>query len=405
MVHHPNRYSCRLAVAAGIPAAVVAHYAVVAEVVGIVAVISVLLFVSEVSKITLICVLLATVISQLIASVLFSKQQLSSRIDKLQQYLDLVVSVDQAPSSPLTDLANDDLAKVTNDLSYFITDLADIINEIKEESVKLRQGSSSLTSQISDSVIAVENSSAQITLMANSIDEVASTSATLSQSAAQVSETTHQVIEILAQGTKASNINQDTITSFAQEVDIMVNDLALLQEEASKIGSVLDVIRGIADQTNLLALNAAIEAARAGEQGRGFAVVADEVRALAHRTQESTVVIQSMVEGLQEKSNNAVSGMAKGQDLTQNSLLQSKEVVSALTQIGQVFTEVNTLTSQIANGTEQQQKSTASINDNMAEIVSLSSDVTEGLNIVAEHAEQQKATTEEVDTTLNRVCV
>ncbi|GHE79967.1 methyl-accepting chemotaxis protein [Thalassotalea profundi] len=373
--------------------------------IGVLAIVSVLLFVDEVSKITLISVLVVTVTAQLLAGYILSNQQLSNRINKLQQYLDLVVSIDQAPAEPLSDNSGDDLSKVINDLSFFITDLADIVNEIKEESVKLRQGSSSLTSQISDSVIAVDNSSAQITLMANSIDEVASTSATLSQSAAQVSETTHQVIEILEQGTNASNINQDTIANFAEEVNTMVSDLALLQEEASKIGSVLDVIRDIADQTNLLALNAAIEAARAGEQGRGFAVVADEVRALAHRTQESTVVIQSMVEGLQTKSNNAVAGMAKGQELTQNSLLHSKEVVSALTQIGQVFTEVNTLTSQIANGTEQQQQSTASINDNMAEIVSLSGDITSGLNRVAEHAEQQKATTEEVDTTLNRICV
>ena len=374
-------------------------------VVGVLAIAFVLLFINELSQSSTVLLLSLTVVVQLLASYIFSKQQLSARIENLQQYLNLVVSVDQAPSTPLIDHANDDLAKVTNDLSDFIADLADVINEIKQESERLRQGSSSLTSQISDSVIAVDNSSAQIALMANSIDEVASTSATLSQSAAQVSETTHQVLEILAQGTNASNTSQETIAKFAHEVNSMVGDLALLQEEASKIGSVLDVIRGIADQTNLLALNAAIEAARAGEQGRGFAVVADEVRALAHRTQESTVVIQSMVEGLQAKSNKAVTAMAKGQELTQSSLSQSQEVVSALSQIGQVFTEVNTLTSQIATGTEQQQQSTASINDNMAEIVSLSSEVTAGLNIVAEHAEQQKATTEEVDTTLNRICV
>ncbi|XQW85981.1 methyl-accepting chemotaxis protein [Thalassotalea piscium] len=373
--------------------------------VGLLAIICVVLFVDEFTQSSAIFILLATVILQLIMSYLFATRHLSKRIDNLQEYLNLVISVDQAPSKPLIDNSNDDLAKVTNLLSSFISNLADIINDIKQESERLRQGSSSLTSQISDSVIAVDNSSEQIALMANSIDEVASTSARLSQSAAQVSDTTHQVLDVLTEGTKASNTSQNTISEFSDEVKNMVNDLALLQEEASKIGSVLNVIRGISDQTNLLALNAAIEAARAGEQGRGFAVVADEVRALAHRTQESTVEIQTMVEGLQEKSNNAVAAMAKGQELTENSLSQSQDVVSALSQIGDVFTEVNNLTSQIARGTEQQQQSTASINDNMAEIVSLSGEVTAGLTIVAEHAEQQKATTEEVDTTLNRICV
>ncbi|WP_448563984.1 methyl-accepting chemotaxis protein [Thalassotalea ganghwensis] len=362
-------------------------------------------FADSAVKSTVIIAIVLTAGAQLIASFLWMQRELITRLDNIEQYIDLVISVDQAPQGPLVDEGNDELAHIATKLSAFITDLADVVSKVKEESEMLRQGASALTSQISDSVISVDASSEQISLMANSIDQVASTSAGLSQSAAQVSETAEQVIEVLSQGTNASNTSQRTIAEFAREVDTMVNDLALLQEEASKIGSVLDVIRGIADQTNLLALNAAIEAARAGEQGRGFAVVADEVRALAYRTQESTVEIQSMVEGLQAKSNNAVNAIAKGQTLTQESLTHSEEVVSALSKIGQVFTEVNQLTSQIADGTEQQQQSTASINDNMAEIVSNSGDITEGLNIVAEHAERQKAVAEEVDNNIKRICV
>jgi methyl-accepting chemotaxis protein len=374
-------------------------------VVGLLATLLIMLLADELGKSTVIGILAALIVVQLIAGFIFIEQQLSSRLTKLQDYLKLVVNPKKAPPGPLVDPGSDELAITTNELSSFISDLSDVLAELRKESESLKEGSSLLSSQMVDSVQAVDDSSRQIELMANSIDEVASTSSILSESASQVSETTNQVIAILSQGTTSSNTSQQTIEAFSEEVTEMATDLALLQTECSNIGSVLDVIRGIADQTNLLALNAAIEAARAGEQGRGFAVVADEVRALAHRTQEATVEIQSMVEGLQEKSTNAVTAISRGQELTQDSLTHSAEVVEALEQIGQVFNEVNALTSQIASGTEQQQQSTASVSTNMAEVASLSRDITNGLSSVAQHAEQQQNTSIDVATTLNRICV
>jgi len=374
-------------------------------VVGLLSILLVMLFAGDLSKSAVIGILSVLVVLQLIGGFFVIEKLLSSRLTKLKHYLKLVVSTKQAPPGPLVDDSSDELANVTNELSSFIGNLSDVLAELRTESESLKAGSSLLASQMTDSVKAVDESSRQIELMAHSIDEVASTSGILSESASQVSETTDQVLAILSQGTTSSNTSQQTIEAFSEEVTGMATDLALLQTECSNIGSVLDVIRGIADQTNLLALNAAIEAARAGEQGRGFAVVADEVRALAHRTQEATVEIHSMVEGLQEKSTNAVTAISRGQELTQDSLIHSAEVVEALDQIGQVFNEVNVLTSQIASGTEEQQQSTASVNTNMAEVVSLSRDITDGLTSVAQHAEQQQNTSMDVDTTLNRICV
>jgi methyl-accepting chemotaxis protein len=374
-------------------------------VVGLLTILSVSLLVDELSKSATIGILSGLVIVQLITGFIFIDRKLSARLVKLQKYLALVVSTAHAPPGPLADDSSDELANATNELSTFIENLSDVIADLRKESESLKEGSSLLALQMSDSVRSVDDSARQIELMAHSIDEVALTSSTLTESASQVSETTNQVLSILSQGTESSNTSQKTIEAFSQEVTEMATDLALLQTECSNIGSVLDVIRGIADQTNLLALNAAIEAARAGEQGRGFAVVADEVRALAHRTQEATVEIQSMVEGLQEKSTNAVNAISRGQALTQDSLTHSGEVVEALEQIGQVFTEVNALTSQIASGTEEQQQSTASVNTNMAQVVSLSREITDGLSSVAQHAEQQQNISSDVDTTLNRICV
>ncbi len=365
-----------------------------------------LLFAPEtLNKYSVLAIIAALVVTQIVFSTFYFSQQLTTRIDNLKSYLDLVVSTDEAPSKQLIDNIDDDLGKITNDLSGFIIGLADVLSDIRAESEVLTQGSNKLSCQMGESVIAVDESVAQVEKMAQSIESVSSTSALLSDNAEQVSITTTVVMTTLEQSISSSNTSQNTIESFAIEVETMANDLTLLQEESARIGSVLDVIRGIAEQTNLLALNAAIEAARAGEQGRGFAVVADEVRALSHRTQEATVEIQSMIEGLQSKTNNAVAAVTRGQRLSQDSLSQSTDIVSALEQIGQAFKEVDSLTSQIAQGTQEQQSATASINDNMMAVVSLSRDINDGLASAAQHAKQQQQTSKEVDVTLKRICV
>ena len=251
----------------------------------------------------------------------------------------------------------------------------------------------------------IEGQKQEIDMVATSATELAQTSIDISNNAklsnglaSQAEEKVLHGVGVVEQATKGISVLSENVISASNVVN-------QLKDGTQSIGEVLSVIRSIADQTNLLALNAAIEAARAGEQGRGFAVVADEVRALAHRTQEATVEIQSMVEGLQEKSTNAVTAISRGQELTQDSLTHSAEVVEALEQIGQIFNEVNTLTSQIASGTEQQQQSTASVSTNMAEVASLSRDISNGLSSVAQHAEQQQNTSIDVSTTLNRICV
>jgi len=360
---------------------------------------------NELSKNTVLGIVIGLLVVQSLASYVFSSQQLTQRISVLKDYLDVVVSTEQAPSEPLQDKNNDDFAQVVNELSDFISELSEVVSEIRKESNALSQGANQLSAQMSTSVRTVDESVNQVEQMANSIEEIASTSAMLTTNAGQVSETSSSVMSTLGQGVNSSNTSQKTIESVASEVDSMAAELSLLQEESARIGSVLDVIRGIAEQTNLLALNATIEAARAGEQGRGFAVVADEVRALAHRTQESTVEIQSMVEGLQEKSTNAVESIGRGQALTKDSLSHSAEVVVALEQIGEAFQDLDNLTSQIAHSTQEQQVATASINDNMMAVVSLSREINDGLSSVSADALQQQKTASDVDQTLDRICV
>lgn len=368
-------------------------------------IVALLLLDDQISKTGVSFLLIALILVQFIIGFIFSTKLLTVRIESLQRYMNKVVSVNEAPEPPKKDDINDDFALVINDLYGFIGDLSEVMKDIRQESQVLNKGGNYLSVKMIESVASVDESSNQIQQMATSIDQVAATSFQLTESANQVSETTSQVLDILSQGTTSSNTSQRTLESCTQEVNKTSDDLLLLQEECARIGSVLDVIRGIADQTNLLALNAAIEAARAGEQGRGFAVVADEVRALAYRTQESTVEIQSMVEGLQAKSSNAVEAISRGKSLTDDSLMHSKEVVVAIEKIGTVFSEVDNLTSQMAHATTEQQQSTSSINDNVMAVVSLSQEINVNLSAISEKAQQQQQTTESIEKSLNKICV
>lgn len=183
----------------------------------------------------------------------------------------------------------------------------------------------------------------------------------VADSASVAEQATISTIDISTEGEVVVKETISTINELAKTVTESSDVINRLDNDASQVGIILDVIRSIADQTNLLALNAAIEAARAGEQGRGFAVVADEVRTLASRTQQSTVEIQMTIEKLQSEAKNAVSAMESGRIFADKSVEKVTKAGESLANISSSIGEINVMTSHIAKSTEAQAKVSNSI--------------------------------------------
>jgi len=192
-----------------------------------------------------------------------------------------------------------------------------------------------------------------------------------------------------------------SVNSLADEVERVSGVINKVGKQSENIGTVLDVIRGIAEQTNLLALNAAIEAARAGEQGRGFAVVADEVRNLASRTQQSTEEIQSMIENLQQDSREAVSAMEQGLEMAKDSVEKAGKAGHSLEVIAGAVSTINSMNTQIASAAEQQSTVAESINRSVHSISDVTDQTVEGAQQAANTSNEFAAIVAETEKTLS----
>lgn len=279
--------------------------------------------------------------------------------------------------------SKDELGQVAKAFDAMGEGFRDVIDEMSNATVQLA-ASAEQTSVITDETSTRLNTQQSDTeQVATAMNQMASTVQDVARTAAGADEAASQADTKAAEGRSVAAKALSATEDLANEVHHAAGVISQLEAESDNIGTVLDVIRGIAEQTNLLALNAAIEAARAGEQGRGFAVVADEVRTLAGRTQESTQEIQRMIEGLQQGSKDASQAMVQGQNKAQHSLEQVRQADQALEDIGQAVSQIKSMNAQIATAAEEQGSVAEDINRNVVSIRDLSAQSSEGASQTA----------------------
>lgn len=271
--------------------------------------------------------------------------------------------------------SGDEIGQLADSFNTFVNTIHGTIAEVVSASSAVRTEMSNI-STITSSLAADANSQQQESdLVATAVHEMSATSETVRDSANEAADASQKATD---ETLNAKNLINETITSIqslSEEIGDAGKVIHTLEQDVTNIGSILNVIRGIAEQTNLLALNAAIEAARAGEQGRGFAVVADEVRALASKTQASTGEIQAMIEKLQGGAKKAVTAMDSSRQNGEETVQQADIAGQSLDEIVNAISIINDMNLQIATAATEQSQVSDDVNINVQRIADSSHQV------------------------------
>lgn len=308
--------------------------------------------------------------------------QINTALNSLLKSLRAIATGDGDLTQRIQKESDDELGQVVDSFNLFIEKLHGSISELLSNTQPLTSVAADLNSLTATTSRATEQQRRATESVSLAMDNMVVSMTQVSTNADLAASTAQEADALAKEGRVVVNQTVNSINALAQEVESSSAVIRQLEVDTANVGTILDVIRGIADQTNLLALNAAIEAARAGEQGRGFAVVADEVRTLASRTQTSTTEIQGVIEQLQKAAVSAVSAMEESQEQAQLSVENAHKTDTSLANITMKIELITEMNAQIARVIEQEQNSINTIKDNVIGIETTSDNAMKGMQQV-----------------------
>ena len=296
----------------------------------------------------------------------------------------------------------DEIGEISRWFNLFVDNIASVIGQASATTGRVAAASEQLHGTADQIATAAEEVAGQSTTVATASEEMSSTSTDISRNCSRAVEVANHAGRMASDGSVVVQDTLEGMNQIAERVREAAETVKSLGGRSDQIGEIVSTIEEIADQTNLLALNAAIEAARAGEQGRGFAVVADEVRALAERTARATREIGGMIKGIQEDTLGAVNSMDSGVKAVEVGMASSRRSGEALTQILQAVGEVTVQMEQIATAAEEQTATTCEISHNIQQITEVVQETARGASETSAAASSLHAAAQELEKLVSR---
>ncbi|MGF1761003.1 methyl-accepting chemotaxis protein [Photobacterium sagamiensis] len=295
----------------------------------------------------------------------------------------------------------DETGQLANHLNTFIADVRGIVTDIAGTVGSLSQSVTATAKAATQSQSQIMAQRQEIEQVVTATNEMSSTAHSVSDNAQETADAVSLTQQSVNQGQGVVGANAEGLRDLSRNVVDATQVIEELEQQTNSIGSILEVIRNISEQTNLLALNAAIEAARAGEQGRGFAVVADEVRNLAIKTADSTEEIQQMINGLRTSSKQAVDTMQTNRELSDKCMSHAEEAVKALDEVSVQSGKIQDMAHQIASAAEEQAAVTEEVNRSIVAINDAAENIGQGSQMAQEESNRVAGYTNDVSDKIN----